>query len=332
MPIWTRAAAHVRAHWRRLFLPAGFFLNVWGNRLYDTPHRTAGLVMFISGLTLAFSGQRAWRGITDTWRAPMRVRRWVGQKRNEPRWKRRWEHLKLAVWSVAVLAIVRHAWALLIDIEQAPDKVVKHVAYAQLLMGAWALLPLCGQAAEPKDIPTEELLSRLSARIWRAVLGRTVANASGIYFAGVVNHAYVITSRPSLLVPVAVTLGGAMVAAGHKTWSRLRKLSTQLHSHIVTLERDLAMIADSEEGKIHENQDAARRSWDAVQLDLLTPADTGYTMIGTPLLPAQKTNDLHERMEQAIHALPKDNTAAKDVLADLGKIREACSGRIDSVA
>lgn len=332
MSIWDRASAPIRAHWRRVFFPLGFVLNVWGNTLYDTPHRAVGLVMFATGLILVFSGQRPWFGFTDSWRTPKRVRQWVGQKLNDPKWKRRWGYLKLTVWIIAVLAVVRHAWALLLDIEQEPDRVVAHVASAQVLMGAWALLPLWGQAAEPKDVSTSELLEGLSARIWRAVLGRTVANAAGIYFAAVVVHAYVITTRPSLIVPVAVTLGGAMVAVSHKAWTRLRKLSTQLHSNIRALERDLAMIPDSDDKKTREKQDAARRSWDAVQLDMWTPVDTGYAIIGTPFLPTETINDLHERVERAIQALPTEKSAATNVLGDLSRIREACRGRIDSVA
>ncbi|MFS0697150.1 hypothetical protein [Streptomyces nitrosporeus] len=332
MSIWVRAFAPACAHWRRVLFPLGFVLNVWGNVLYDTPHRAVGLTMFVIGLVLVFSGKRPWRGFTDSWRTPKRVRRWAGRKANDPAWKRRWGHLKLAVWFIAVLAVVRYAWALLLDIEREPDRVVAHVASAQVLMGVWALLPFWGQAAEPKDVSPDELLDGLSARIWRAVLGRTVANAAGIYFAAIVVHAYVINARPALIVPVAVTLGGAMIAIGHKAWARLRKLSTQLHGNIRTLERDLAMIPDNDAERTREKQDAAHRSWDVVQLDMRTPVDTGYAVIGTPFLPAGTIDDLHERMERAIHALPADRTAATEVLDDLAKIREACSGRIDSVA
>ncbi|MGW4541690.1 hypothetical protein ACWEOP_27975 [Streptomyces chartreusis] len=326
-----RALAPVRAHWRRVFLPAGFVLNVWGNSLYDTPHRALGLVMFLSGLILAFSGQRPWRGFTENWHAPKRLVRRVDQAWNTPGWQRRWGYLKLTVWGIAVFAVVRHAWGLLADIEREPDRVVAHLASAQVLMGAWIVLPVWGQAAEPK-LAASELLERLSGRVWRAVLGRTVANAAGIYFAAIAVHAYVVTTRPSLIVPVAVTLGGAIIAVGHKGWARLRKLSTQLHRNIRTLERDLALIDGDDADKTRERQDAARRSWDAVHLDLQTPVDTGYAPIGTLFLPVEVTDDLEQKVEQAIQALATDKSAAVEVLADLGKIREACSGRIDSVA
>ncbi|MFD8050171.1 hypothetical protein ACFV5E_42855 [Streptomyces chartreusis] len=331
MSNWERALAPVRAHWRRIFFPTGFVLNVWGNTLYDTPHRGLGLAMFLCGLALVFTGQRPWRGFTDNWHTPKRLARQASRAWNEPAWQRRWGYLKLTVWGVAVFAVVRHSWGLLADIEREPDRAAAHLASAQVLMAAWVLLPLWGQAAEP-DLSTDELLERLSGRVWRAMLARTVANAAGIYFAAIVVHAYVVTTRPSLVVPVAVTLGGAAVAAGHKGWARLRKLSTQLHRNICTLERDLALIDGSEAEKTCERQDSARRSWDAVRLDLQTPVDTGYTPIGTLFLPVEVTNDLHQRVEQAIQALPADKSAAMEVLSNLGKIRDACSGRIDSVA
>ncbi|MET9823920.1 hypothetical protein ABZ038_20310 [Streptomyces sp. NPDC006349] len=331
MSTWKRVLAPIRRHWRRVFFPVGFVMNVWGNSLYDTPHRGVGLAMFVGGLVLVFGGRRPWSGFTDGWHTPKRILRRVDETWNEPQWKRRWGYLKLTVWGVAVFAVVRHGWGLLADIEREPDQVVAHVASAQVLMCAWVLLPVWGQAAEP-DLPAAELLDRLSSRVWRAMLGRTVANAAGIYFAAVVIHAYVVTTRPSLIVPVAVTLGGAIIAVGHKGWMRLRKLSTQLHSNIVTLERDLDLIPGSEGDKVRERQDAARRSWDAVHLDLQTPVDTGYAVIGTPFLPAEMIDDLCRRVERAVELLPSDETATAGVSADLDKIREACRDRIDSVA
>nr|WP_163017178.1 hypothetical protein [Streptomyces chartreusis] len=94
------------------------------------------------------------------------------------------------------------------------------------------------------------------------MITRIVANLAGVYFAALTIYAYVFTSRPSLLVPVAVTLGGAMIAAGHKTLARLRKLSTQLYRNIQVLERDMATIPGSQD-KAGEKQDAALRSLNA---------------------------------------------------------------------
>jgi hypothetical protein len=238
--------------------------------------------------------------------------------------------VKLTIWGVIVLGVVLYAWKLVGRILEEPGRVTVHLSDGLNLMLVWAFLPLLTGWAEPKDPPKSELLERLSSRISRAVITRTVANSAGIYFAGITIYVLVFTSRPALLVPVAVTLGAAMIAAGHKTWARLRKLSTQLHSNIQTLKRDLAMIPGSGE-KVEDKRDVARRSWDAVQLDLWTNVDTGYGFLGVPFLPLGIVNELHESVNRAIEALETNEGAAKDVSADLEKIQEACFGRIDSV-
>ncbi|MFE4424851.1 hypothetical protein [Streptomyces sp. NPDC056817] len=335
MAVRHRATALVRVHWRRVLLPVGSVLNVWGNTLYDTSpdvsHRAASWTLFVGGLLLAMYGCRFWQGVADKLRTPKRVRHWAAQKWNEPTWRYRWERLKLTVWGVGVAGTVWYAVRLINGIAQQPDRVDEHFSSAMTFMYAWVFLPLWTQSAEPKGRSKGQMLEGISARVGRAAVSRTVANAAGIYFAGASVYALVFTSRPSLLVPAAVTLGAAMIATGHKTWTRLRRLSTQLYANIQRLERDLALIHTNKD-KILERQDAARRSWDAVQRDLRTSVDTGYAVFSTPYLPCETTHDLGVRVGNAIEALAGDADAAKDVLDDLAGIREACSGRIDSVA
>ncbi|MEU0952505.1 hypothetical protein ABZ353_09110 [Streptomyces niveus] len=330
MSLRVRIPVPLRARWQRVVSLLGCVLNLWGNSLYDTSHRALSLTLFFGGLGLVFLTRRSWDGVTDSWPALQRARGWADRKREEPKWRHLWERLKLAVWGVVVAGVVLYAWTLLIKITLEPDRVAEHFGSGMTFMTVWGLLPLLAQFAEPKDPPKQELLERMSARIGRAVINRQVANAAGIYFAGVLVYTLVFDSRPLLIVPAAVTLGGATIATAHKTWTRLRKLSTQLYSNIRTLERDLAVISKAED--LRGKQDAARRSWDAVELDLGTSVDTGYNLLGTPFLPPEVTDDLRERVETAIEELNDDATAAKEVLDDLSKIREACLGRLDSVA
>lgn len=255
----------------------------------------------------------------------------MSAKANEPAWQHRWWRLKVTVWSAGVCGVVLYAVRLVNRVAQRPDQVAEHTASAMTFMFVWAFLPLWTQAVEPKGASTQQVLEGIDRRIERAAIGRTVANAAGIYFAGAVVYALVFPSRPALLVPAAVTLGAAMIATGHKTWTRLRKLSTQLHVHIQTLERDLAMIHSSQDAT-REKQDAARRSWDAVQRDLWTSVDTGYGFSGILFVPRETTHELGVRMEQAIEELECEVGAARDVLVDLAVIRQACSDRIDTVA
>jgi len=325
----------VRVHWRLAILPVGGVLNVWGNTLFDTSpsamNRAVSVFLFAVGLALALYGCRFWQSIAVKWHTPKRVGRWASRKWNEPAWQRRWWRLQVTVWGAGVGGVVLYAVRLVNAVAQHPDRVVEHAASAMTFMYAWGLLPLWTQGLEPKGASNQQVLEGTSRRIGRAAISRTVANAAGIYFAGAIVYALVFPSRPALLVPVAVTLGAVMIATGHKTWTRLRKLSTQLHGHIQALERDLAMIPSSQD-KTRERQDAARRSWDAVQRDLWTSVDTGYGIFGIPFVPRETAHELGIRIERVIEALGCDADAAKEVLDDLGKIREACSPRIDSVA
>ncbi|GAA3791354.1 hypothetical protein [Streptomyces chiangmaiensis] len=66
-----------------------------------------------------------------------------------------------------------------------------------------------------------------------------------------------------------------------------------------------------------------------MELDLQTNVDTGYTFLGTPFLPPEVTDALREGVEKAIKGDPDADKALK---SDPEKIRDACAGRIDSVA
>ncbi|WP_405970356.1 hypothetical protein OG496_09040 [Streptomyces sp. NBC_00988] len=335
MSLTHQVTAGARIHWRLVILPVGFTLNVWGNALFDTSpdvtNRAASLLLFAVGLFLALYGCRFWRSRAEKWYALQRVSRWMSGKRNDTAWQHRWWRVKVTVLGVGVCGVVLYAVRLVNGVAQHPDQVTEHAASAMTFMYVWGLLPMWTQAVEPKGASTQQLLEDTGRRVGRAAIGRTVANTAGIYFAGAVVYMLVFPSRPALLVPAAVTLGAAMIATGHETWTRLRKLSTQLHTHIQTLERDLAMIPSSQDAT-REKQDAARRSWDAVQRDLWTSVDTGYGIFGIPFVPRETARDLGVRTEQAIEALEHDQDAARDVLIDLATIKEACSDRIDSVA
>ncbi|MFK0116781.1 hypothetical protein [Streptomyces sp. NPDC090994] len=269
-------------------------------------------------------------GALDDWQSWQDVRHWASRKWDTG-WKRYWDYLKLATWGIAMAGVILYIVRLSNTIAQNPDDVAEHFDYALPLMLTWAFLPLWAQSTEPKDPEQTELLRQLPGRVGRAVITRTVANSVAVYFAGISVYALIATSRPTALIPVAVTLGGALIASGHKTWARLRKLSTQLHHNIEVLKRDLEMIHDSGD-EVNKRKDAALRSWNVVQLDLWTNVDTGYAFYGTPFLPLTMTHWLNGEVKRAIDSLSANGDAAKDVLTVLNKVQEACFGRIDSVA
>lgn len=341
MSIWNHVIHHARARWRSALLPIGFAVGLAGNKLYDTPYRIPGLFLLIGGLFLALHGQKSWMKppSISLWRrvAPKPVLEWMDAKRerlddqrSKPEWIRARGDLKTGVWGFVMVVVISPAVGLLNVIALDPSRVTYYAwdtKTAAVLMCIWIGLPLFTRWIEPKDSP----LDRLAGRAARATITRMVANTAGICYVSVLIYAEVFTRRPSLLVPVAVTLGGVVIVSGHKTWARLRKLSTQLYSNVRTLERDLNGIHGNKETKTGEKQDAARRSWDAVELDLRTSVDTGYAF-GTPFLPLETIEDLHDVVEKAIEAMKDDRDAVEKALASLDKIRMACSERVDSVA
>ncbi|WP_147991220.1 hypothetical protein [Streptomyces sp. t39] len=311
-------------------LPIGFAANVWGNELYSESRHWAGLALFFGGLALAVRGAKSWRGISNGWQTPKRIRLWASLKWDSG-WKKYWESAKLTVWAIIVLGLLLYGWKVLGGILNQPDGITVHFPHTLSMMLAWGLLPFVAQWAEPNDPPRAVLLKLLGSKIWRAVITRTVANCAGFYFAGLSVYTLTFTSRPTFLVPVVVTLGVAAIATGHKTWTRLRKLSTQLYGNVQELKRDLAAIPGNT-GNIEDRLNSARRSWDLVSLDLWTNVDTGYGLLGTPFLPGDIVAELALAMEESIVALEHDKNAAKDVLIFLDAIQEACFARIDSVA
>jgi hypothetical protein len=144
-------------------------------------------------------------------------------KRNEAAWQHRWWRLKVTAWGVGVCGVVLYAVRLVNGVAQYPDQVAEQAASAMTFMYVWGLLPLWTQAVEAKGASTRQVLEDTGRRIGRAAIGRTVANAAGIYFARAVVYVLVFPSRPALLIPAVLTFGAAMIAAGHKTWTWLRR-------------------------------------------------------------------------------------------------------------
>ncbi|MEU2771304.1 hypothetical protein ABZ628_32030 [Streptomyces diastaticus] len=341
MSIFSQVIDHACVRWRSILLPIGFVLALEGNKLYDTPYRIPGLFLFSGGLVLSLYGQKFWMRphSISLWRrlAPTPVLEWMDaqrekldDQRSKPEWTRARGDLNTGVWFLAMVVVMAPVVGLLDMIALDPSRVTDYAwdtKTAAVLMCIWIGLPLFTRWIEPTDSP----LDRLAGRAARATITRMVSNTAGIGYVSVLIYAKVFTIRPSLLVPMAVTLGGIVIVSGHKTWTRLRKLFTQLYSNVRTLERDLNRIHGNKESGTGEKQDAARRSWDAVELDLRTSVDTGYAF-GVPLLPHEAIENLREAVEKAIEAMPDDKDTAEKALDSLGKIRQACRERVDSVA
>ncbi|MEV5205621.1 hypothetical protein [Streptomyces sp. NPDC053720] len=145
----------------------------------------------------------------------------LDDQRSKPEWTRARGDPKTGVWGFIMVVVMTPAVGLLDMIALDPSRVTDYAwdtRTAAVLMCIWIGLPLFTRWIEPRDLP----LDRLAGRTARATITRMVANTAGICYVSVLIYAQVFTSRPSLLVPVAVTLGGILIVSGHKTWTRLR--------------------------------------------------------------------------------------------------------------
>ncbi|MEV5350855.1 hypothetical protein [Streptomyces achromogenes] len=324
MSIWYRAAGPVRAQWKRVFLPVGFAVNVWSNQLYDTRYRVPSVVLFLSSLVLTLWGVRQWRGLTESWQAPRRIRRWLITTFHTPAWIARREKLKVAVWVVISFKMFMYPLNLCDRIVAAPDHFIDHGKDAQKLLAFCFLFPHFARWLEPKDNPLE----RLDGRILRAMASRTLANFNGAAGAAILLYAVLSTisrdymkALPALVVTIAI----ATLVATHKMWTRFRKLCTQAHKNV----QGLIRVLDQPSGTDH--QLAVLDAWEAVERDLRTRVDTGYAF-GTRFAPKAVIAALGDAVEAVSKELPGHQESRDQALADLKTIRSVCAQRIDSVA
>jgi hypothetical protein len=202
--------------------------------------------------------------------------------------------------------------------------------------------------AEPKDF----ILDRLSGRIRRATVFRSVANAAGIGVVGALFSARFGVAHPAPLISTAVTLLVTMALVTHKTFARARKLCTQVHADVQALLRDLddldrargrgkragepptrlSRLLPRQEagGRYAEKQGAALRSWDALKRSLSTTVDTGYRLIGLPFLADEVVAEMDRRVIIAIEL--GISQEIDRVRVDLQAIRDVCAGSIDVLA
>lgn len=321
---WTLPA---RTHWKRVCVPAGAVINGLGNSMYSTPHRWPGLALFVCGLVIAVRGRRAWDGFGQGWHLPGQVSGRLKDAFLTPEWVSRWGKLKVAVWGLIAFRFAVHPFFLPERIAAAPDQLFEHGRDAMTMLAFTFLFPSFTRWIEPK----ENQLQRLAARVFRAMVGRTLANFSGL--CGVAVLLYTLLSRfahdsvrslPALTLTIAV----AMVVATHKMWTRYRKLCTQTHKDIQALVRALEKPPGAD---VVDQRSAVLAAWDAVERDLRTRADTGYSF-GTRFAPKAVTTAIGEAVEKIGKGLPGHQDAREQVLMDLKVIQDVCADEIDSVA
>ncbi|WP_143194901.1 hypothetical protein [Streptomyces sp. CB00316] len=200
-------------------------------------------------------------------------------------------------------------------------------------------LPKAMLWVEPKDFH----LQRLSSRIRRAAIFRTIANGAGIGAVAALLSLRFLATYPAPLISITLTLMVAMAVVTHKTFARVRKLCTQIYIDVQELLRNLDDLADTQsvgrtlgrwQLKSHTNNNrperekAVHRSWDSLQLDLRTTMDSGYRLFAMPFLPDNVITDL----EKTVSAAVADPEAVSRAQRELRMILNACAARIDVLA
>lgn len=309
----------VRAYWPAALVPLGFAMSIYGNRHYPA---SWSAWLFVGGLVITVSGLSA-------------VNRFVNA-----------EPLR-----GGLLRIVLVLWVLLMLMNRPVFTVVMALqggAHSRDYFGAVTplalialFLPLAVRWAEPKDFPVR----RLSGRIRRTAILRTISNGAGLCAAASFLAARLIGSANPPLISAVLTLLIAMVVVTHKTFGRTRKLCTQTHVAAQTLLRDLARLDEKRKevtGRSAKQwlplrratestaaeQSAARDSWDALKLNLRTTIDTGYRLFGTPLLADSAIDELEKKVLRDIDGAAATQTARDD----LETVLQACAARIDVLA
>ncbi|MDX3315041.1 hypothetical protein P1S61_39505 [Streptomyces sp. ME08-AFT2] len=299
---------------------------MYGDLLFRDGQRALGKFLFISGWVVALSGMPA-------------LNRYL--KAN---------HLREGILKIFVILFIVGSFAVpgpIVSLVKVFDGTAQPVNYRQAALSLaliYIALTILSRIAEPKD----HVLERLASRIQRAAVFRALANVTGIFAVVAFLGARFVATHPVPLISTGLTLVVAAAVVTHKTFARARKLCTQIHADTQTLLRDLDELdqarirsttstakpwfrrlrGELQAGCGHaDEQKAALRAWDAVELGLSTPVDTGYRRIGLPFLTDEVVAEIEAKVRTAVHG-----GRAGPAQADLQAIQRACSGRVDVLA
>ncbi|MFD9816594.1 hypothetical protein [Streptomyces sp. NPDC059080] len=195
-----------------------------------------------------------------------------------------------------------------------------------ILAMIWAI-HIAGWVREPTSFAYERLRGRFT---WAAAL-RIAA-----MFYGTVGAIFMVRSLP---VPeryapavfatcISVVIG--LVVTSLKVLTRVRKLATELDSRAQKVERCLERLSRCPVAERSQRRDAAEDAWDDLNRTLRNKVETGFHLYGTFVIPTETRKNLESLVEQAI-ASP-GAPPHRETVIQLGKLRSACSAKIDTVA
>lgn len=198
------------------------------------------------------------------------------------------------------------------------------------LIAVWALYAFIAGSQEPKEFPLEHLRVRFA----RAAFLRVSTNWCGIIgFIWFLSHSITDKKLNGPIFSASLTLTAAVTVASLRTYSRVRKLCTRIHTEAQTLIRDLEELRSTEEpGDRAAKRAIARRTWDNLNRLLHNRIDTGFHRYGIFVLPGEAISALEAKVVNAVDADPPTETAHKAILEDLRVVKAACEPRLDDVA
>ncbi|MFD5410383.1 hypothetical protein [Streptomyces nojiriensis] len=300
---------------RRWGLPAGPLVATYGDNLYKAGESTAlSALLFLLGVAMLFYA-------APYWKREVLTGRW---------WHDRTKaviFLKAMVPSTLIAIYLNRRPDLW---QEPPGGGMTSGDYSMLtwlLLWTWLGLAWGTQERDPEPFS----LGDLTGRIKRATRDRTWSNFAGLAAAVLAIRGQFFEAYKAPVISIFLTLAVLAIVLLHKTYARVRKLCTQVHTDVQALLRDLDELTKAKGDDIAKKTDAALRSWDALNLNLRAGIDTGYS-VGMPFLPNSTLQTLERKILATIRLGPATPHAISEVGKELRALQAACTDRLDPLA
>ncbi|WP_157852819.1 hypothetical protein RFN58_15665 [Streptomyces iakyrus] len=253
----------------------------------------------------------------------------VGRKLVAPHWRASSDTAKRRFSGVA--AFLLPLFLLFFAMWQIPDAAQENEAAAGLpLVAVWVIYAFMAGPQEPDDFPLEHLRMRIARAAFFRVATNWCAIIGLIWF---ISHMMTDEKLRGPVFSASLTLVVGVTVASLKTYSRVRKLCTQIHCAVQSLMRDFEELRTAEEPKeMVKIRATARRTWDGLSRLMSNRIDTGFHRYGIFVLPKDAIGKLEGKVMAAIDADPPTEDVQKPSLEDLRMIQMACERRLDDMA
>ncbi|GAA3162448.1 MULTISPECIES: hypothetical protein [Streptomyces] len=220
------------------------------------------------------------------------------------------------IWAVGLVVVAAFSFL--------PDHPME-AGFALLLV--WCF-HLGGGVSEPTSFAFERLRGRLT---WAAGL-QVAAMVCGTLGAVCLVRGLPVPERyatPVFAACLTVMLG-VVGTTSVKVFVRGRKLATELDERAQKLVRCMERLSRCPVTERGQRRNAAEDAWDSLNRTLRNKVETGVHLYGTFVIPTETREKLKSLVEQAI--TNPGAAAHQEAVALLGKLCEACSAKIDTMA